>query len=202
MRKPPIDPTIADVAPVDATLTVYDEQICTPIFVYSMLMRAALIGAKSHRPCCASTPAKSQTVHAKHLRAIWPVPNGCLSVDTGSCCAAETPIRESGDLNAPRSEGSVARGAQLAPSLTCLAGRCRAGDIRSRPPKRGREAPALRGWRRSDPLAPGRQRHRDVTNQVRVSVQMSLDTAPPHERRVTLPSSQGASRSPGGATSR
>ncbi|MCP1914443.1 putative secreted protein [Bradyrhizobium sp. USDA 4509] len=26
MRKPPIDPTIADVAPVDATLTVYDEQ--------------------------------------------------------------------------------------------------------------------------------------------------------------------------------
>ncbi|MGY3690515.1 hypothetical protein ACVIGA_000595 [Bradyrhizobium sp. USDA 3240] len=82
-------------------------------------------------------------------------------------------------VDAPIPPSFVARGAQRPLSLTCLGGRRRAGDIRSRPiaAKRGREAPALRGWRRSGSLASGRQHHRDIANHSALLSQCPLDRA-------------------------
>jgi hypothetical protein len=47
MRKPPLDPDVADTAPSDSVLTVYDEEHSSLICACSTPMRQVLTGATS-----------------------------------------------------------------------------------------------------------------------------------------------------------
>ena len=76
MLTPPLDPDIADVAPTDSALTVYDEQ---HVVTYMRLLAAESEGAdwrEVARVVLHLDPTPSQIARAMRLKAIWPAPNG------------------------------------------------------------------------------------------------------------------------------
>jgi hypothetical protein len=76
MRKPPLDPGVADAAPADQILTAYDEQ---HVVTYMRLLQAesqGLTGWKSLEWCCISIRCGSRTVREAHIRVISRAPNG------------------------------------------------------------------------------------------------------------------------------
>ncbi len=76
MQTPPLDPDVADAAPTDPALTVYDEQ---HVVTYMRLLAAEAeepTGEKLRGSCCILIPTANQFVRAMRLKAIWPAPNG------------------------------------------------------------------------------------------------------------------------------
>ncbi|MGY3403987.1 hypothetical protein ACVWZV_000100 [Bradyrhizobium sp. GM5.1] len=72
MRKPPLDPDVADAAPTDQILTVYDEQ---HLVTYMRLLQAesekGLTGQKWLGSCCIWIRSANGVVRAAHTRVTW-----------------------------------------------------------------------------------------------------------------------------------
>ena len=76
MKRPPLDPDVADLAPTESVLTVYDEE---HIITYLRLLDADADGAdwkKSRGSCCISIPSVNRTAREARSTAISPAPNG------------------------------------------------------------------------------------------------------------------------------
>ncbi len=81
MRKPPLNPDVADVAPTDATLTTYDEQ---HVITYLRLLDANADGANWREVAKIvlhidpdGEPARAQRAFETHLaRAKWMIEHG------------------------------------------------------------------------------------------------------------------------------
>jgi len=89
MRKLPVDPDVADVAPTDQILTVYDEQ---HVVTYMRLLQAESEGADWMevarivlRIDAEREPDRARSAYQSHLaRAKWVTEQGRLLRDTGS----------------------------------------------------------------------------------------------------------------------
>jgi len=67
MKKPPRDPDVADIAPTDPVLTVYDEE---HIITYLRMLDAdkeGATGARSRKSCCISIQSLSMIAQNVHL---------------------------------------------------------------------------------------------------------------------------------------
>ena len=76
MQKPPLNPDVADTAPSDSVLTVYDEEHVT---TYLRLLDANAKGAdcaKSHEWCCILIRNRNWIAPAGLSRATYRAPNG------------------------------------------------------------------------------------------------------------------------------
>ena len=76
MQKPPLDPDVAETAPSDSALTVYDEE---HIITYLRLLDAdtkVLTGAKSHESYCILIRSMNLIAPGGRSRAIYRAPNG------------------------------------------------------------------------------------------------------------------------------
>ncbi|MCG2673118.1 DUF2285 domain-containing protein [Bradyrhizobium sp. GCM10023182] len=89
MRKPPLDPDVADAAPTDQMLTVYDEQ---HVVTYMRLLQAESEGADWREVARIvlhldpeREPRRARSAYQSHLaRAKWVTEQGRLLRDTGS----------------------------------------------------------------------------------------------------------------------
>jgi len=73
MKKPPADPDVADVAPTDSVLTVYDEE---HIVTYLRMLDADAEGARWRNSYCISIPSVTTIAQDVHSIATWPAQNG------------------------------------------------------------------------------------------------------------------------------
>jgi hypothetical protein len=76
MQKPPLDPDVADTAPSDSVLTVYDEE---HVITYLRLLDADAQGAdwrEVTRECCILIRSMNQIVLGGRSTAIYRAPNG------------------------------------------------------------------------------------------------------------------------------
>ena len=76
MQKPPLDPDVADTAPSDPVLTVYDEEHIITYLRLLTRMRKVLTGAKSHEWCCILIPNMKPIAPGGRSRATYRAPNG------------------------------------------------------------------------------------------------------------------------------
>lgn len=67
MKKPPRDPDVADAAPTDPVLTVYDEEHIITYCACLMRTRRGRTGARSRKSCCTSIQILSITAQSVHL---------------------------------------------------------------------------------------------------------------------------------------
>jgi hypothetical protein len=77
VKKPPLDPDVADTAPTDSVLTLYDEEhIITYLRMLDADAAGARTGRKSRRSCYISIPSENRAARAAHSTATSPAPNG------------------------------------------------------------------------------------------------------------------------------
>jgi hypothetical protein len=73
MEKPPLNPDVADTAPSDSVMTVYDEE---HVITYLRLLDADAQGADWREWCCILIPSMNLIAPARPLTAIYRAPNG------------------------------------------------------------------------------------------------------------------------------